>query len=197
MDDTATHGLRLARWLIPASVAALSSACSVLDISPTFELIKATGTTASYAFSTSAVGAKDTVTHGEADLREVCILYNPHVQSADVLPAIQQSLQKRKLDSRVLDSESIPNLCATWLDYAADVEWGVPPFSDDLQAYVSRASLTLRAADGRVLSTSTYAVEGALQRGKWASTYAKVDAIVQAIVPKSKDDSGWSAYLKF
>lgn len=175
------------------AVAAASSlalgGCSMFAFSPSLELLKASGTAASYMVAGVPVKAVDTVQHGDMPdglARGVCIVFNPGVSVQEFLPAMQGALQRRQIDSRVFESDAESPQCPVWLHYMATVEWGAPPWSNVARPYVLRATLTLKTAEGRVLASSNYEPGGALEMGKWATTGAKVDAVVQALVSGSQ-----------
>lgn len=166
------------------SVASLS-ACSLFSYSPSVELIKATGTAASFMVAGVPVKAIDTVRHGAQRIDSVCIAFNPGVALQGFLPALQTSLQRQRVDSRVFESDTPSPLCSVWLHYAASVEWGTPPWGNSLRPYVARATLTLKTPQGLVLSSSNYEPGGVVEMGKWASTSDKVDAVVTALLGAS------------
>lgn len=176
-------------WLACSALAC--SGCSVFSYEPTWELVKAAGTSTSYMIAGIPPKAIDTVHHGVMPpLKSVCIAFNPDVQSMEMVPAIQMSLQQRQIDSRVFDSVSNIPMCTAWLHYSAVIEWGSPPLASGFRSYVSQARLTLKTDDGRVLASSTFALGGALEIGKWASTQDKVDAVVNALFGAPKGSSG-------
>jgi hypothetical protein len=69
-----------------------------------------------------------------------------------------------------------------WLRYSAQIDWDRRPLSDQYQAYLSAASLTLQSDQGRVLSSSQYALDPVLGISKWASTQDKLSPVVAALV---------------
>lgn len=160
--------------------------CSLFALSPSLELVKASGTAASYMVAGVPVKAVDTILHGalhETLPRDgVCIAFNPGVAVQEFLPSLQTALQRRSIDSRVFDNDAVSPQCPVWLHYMATVEWGAPPWSSVARPYVLRATLTLKTGDGRVLASSNYEPGGALEMGKWATTATKVDAVVEALV---------------
>lgn len=172
------------RATVVVSVSALS-ACSLFSYSPSVELIKATGTAASFMVAGVPVKAIDTVRHGSSRIDRVCIAFNPGVALQGFLPALQMSLQRQRIDSRVYESDTPTPLCSVWLHYAASVEWGTPPWGNSLRPYVARATLTLKDPQGQVLASSNFEPGGVVEMGKWASTGDKVDAVVTALVSHS------------
>jgi len=72
--------------------------------------------------------------------------------------------------------------CKVWLHYTATIDWGIPPLSEKSRPYVSAAALTLRDADGGVLSSSHYVMAQGMRTDKWASTRDKVGPTVTALL---------------
>ena len=179
-----TLSRRCAAAAIAASVASLGG-CSLFSYSPSLELMKATGTAASFMAAGVPVKAIDTVRHGDTRVDRVCIAFNPGVALQGFLPAIQTSLQRQQVDSRVFESDTPTPLCTVWLHYAASVEWGTPPWGSGLRPYVARATLTLKTPQGLVLASSNFEPGGVIEMGKWASTNDKVDAVVTALLSRS------------
>lgn len=169
---------------LTAAVMALSG-CSLFSYSPSLELIKATGTAASFVVAGVPVKAIDTVRHGAMRIDSVCIAFNPGVALQGFLPALQTSLQRQRVDSRVFESDTPTPLCSVWLHYAASVEWGTPPWGNSMRPYVARATLTLKNPQGLVLSSSNFEPGGVIEMGKWAATSDKVDAVVTALLGAS------------
>jgi hypothetical protein len=175
---------RLAAAATVASLASLSG-CSLFSYSPSLELIKATGTAASFMAAGVPVKAIDTVHHGATRIDSVCIAFNPGVALQGFLPAIQTALQRQQVNSRVFESDTPTPLCRVWLHYMASVEWGTPPWGNSLRPYVARATLTLKSPQGLVLASSNFEPGGVVEMGKWASTSDKVDAVVTALLSRS------------
>lgn len=160
------------------------TACSILSYSPTIELIKATGLAANQVASVAPKEASDVVQHPHEPIRQVCIEYNRSAQAPGILPALQLNLQKLGVESRIYDSTTWPDTCRHWLHYTAFIEWDVPQFGEKTEAYLTHASLTLRA-DGRVLASASYQLEG-FGLSKWASTRDKLAPVVKAVVRQAE-----------
>lgn len=164
-------------------MAAGVSGCSVLSPMPTLELIKASGLMAGqYISNQASTHASDTVRHPHAVPGEVCIEINRITPLIDVLPALQRELAKHQVGSRVFEAATPAQVCPVWLHYAVAIDWAQPAMSDDYQPYISRAVLTLRADDGRVLASSAYAQDQAFGMGRWATTQAKLAPVVKALL---------------
>lgn len=166
--------LRLAA-LLPA--AAGLSACASLPPMLGWELVK-TGSTA--ALSYQPPRPTNTIHHGDAPVKDVCVEYNRDMPLDELVPALQAELKTQGVDSRVYDVGSGPRACDYWLRYVGSIEWGVPPLGRDHRAYLSTAALSLHRADGRLLSSSAYAGDSGL--GRWASTRKKIAPVVKALI---------------
>lgn len=164
------------------AAACSASGCALVSPTPTLELLKATGTAASYMLARGPATATQTVYHPHAAPRALCIELNRESQTADVVPALQAELQRHRIDSRVYDSGTPAVTCPVWLRYTAYVEWDLPPFGSEYRSYLARAALTLHTAEGRVLASSAYEPSGAFEIGKWAPTRDKLAPVVTAIV---------------
>lgn len=154
--------------------------CSLLS---TLELVSLAGQAAHTGSQyLTPARSSNTVHFGAAVPREACIEHNPFVPVADLLPALQAELNDRGVRSRVLPAESgVP--CATWIRYAAVIEWDVPPFEQHYRPYLSQASLSMLGADRQLLlSQSEYRFEGALAFSKWSSTRKKLSPVVHSLL---------------
>lgn len=157
------------------------SGCSIMSPIPLWELAKAAGGGAVVGMQGAAGEASNTVYHPHAPFSSVCIAYNPGAQTADVLPALQRALRTHAIESRVYE-EGSPASCPVWLRYSTQMEWDKAPLTERFQSYVSEASLTLQSAQGRVLSSSHYAVDPVFGTSKWATTFDKLAPVVSALV---------------
>lgn len=151
--------------------------CSLVTPMAAVELIKFGGTT---ALAYQPPGPVHTMHHGDAPVKDVCVEYNRDLPLDELVPALQAELKSQGVDSRVYDVGSGLRNCSYWLRYAGSMEWGVPPLGQDQRAYLSSAALSLRRADGRLMSTSSYAAESG--QGRWASTRAKIAPVVKALI---------------
>lgn len=181
--------VRTSTWVV-CCLLLPSSGCSIINAQPTWELVKATGAATSYVLAGIPPKAIDTVQHQFDPPKSLCIAFNPDVQSAELVPAIQAALRARQVESRVFDQVAITSWCPAWLHYSAFIEWGNPPIGEGFRPYLSQAWLTIKTADGRVLASSNFGTGGAWDIGKWASTHDKVDAVVNALLSKPFDQSG-------
>jgi len=171
------------RHTLALAVASLSlSGCAILSPVPLWELTKATGQLAFSSLQTEPGEASDTVYHTHARFTNLCIEYNPQAQTADVVPALQLALRAHQIDSRVYESAITAPPCPVWLRYSAQMEWGIPPYSERYQAYISQAALTLQTDRGQVLSSSRYSLGEGLLSSRWASTQDKLAPVVSALV---------------
>ncbi len=166
----------------PALLSALSvafglSGCTALGPMATWEVLKWSGSTA-----LAHQGAKpvNTVHHGDAPVRALCIEYNRNAPMEDLVPAMQAELRGQGVESRVYDAGTGPRACTYWLRYVGSVEWGSPPLSEAPRPYLSAAALSLHNADGRLLSSSAYVSE--TSGARWASTRKKIAPVVKALI---------------
>ena len=156
--------------------------CSIISPYPTIELIKASGAATSNAIMSRPGVATNTVTHAHAQIKELCIEFNPQAQAADVVPALQSALRQLNVDSRVYDNVSAADKCPVWLRYNAFIDWDTPPFSDRYTPYISTAALTLQNASGQILASSNYVSPQGFSRSKWATTQNKLGPVVAALI---------------
>jgi len=170
------------RALLAAAAALSQSACSIFSPVPLWELTKATGGAVSTAISVGPSKATNTVYHSHAPFKSLCIELNTSAPIADMVPALQAELSNHGIESRVYEKLVPIDACAVWLKYSAQVEWEVPPFGEHHRAYISNAALTLLAADGHVLSTSSYELDPTFGMGKWTSTRSKIAPVVSALI---------------
>ncbi len=164
------------------TTACAAQGCALVSPAPTLELLKATGTAASYMLSRGPTAATQTIYHAHPVPRSLCIEINRESPTGDVVPALQAELQRHGIDSRVYDSGTPPAACPVWLRYTAFIEWDVPPFGNEYRAYLSRAALTLHTAEGRVLASSAYEPTSVYEIGRWSTTREKLAPVVTAIV---------------
>lgn len=153
------------------------SGCSLMTPMAAVELIKFGGTT---ALAYQPPGPVNTVHHGDAPMKAVCVEYNRDLPLDELVPALQAELKTQGVDSRVYDVGSGQRSCSYWLRYAGSMEWGIPPLGRDHRAYLSSAALSLHRADGQLVSTSSYASPSG--QGRWASTRAKIGPVVKALI---------------
>lgn len=176
-------GLR--RLKARASLATLSltqAGCSIVSPLPLWELTKATGAAVSMAVPYVPTKASNTVYHEHSAFRSLCIEYNPDAAVEDLVPALQRALKKSQVNSRLYTAGSTPDSCGVWLRYTVLMEWDIPPFAADHRAYVKFASLSLRSAQGEVLSSSQYQLDSSFGTSKWASTEKKLEPVVAALL---------------
>ena len=153
------------------------SGCSVLPPLISLELVKA-GSMA--ALANQRPRPSGTVHHGDATVNKVCVEYNRDMPLDEMIPVLQAELKNQGVISRVYDVGSGQRDCAHWLQYVGSIEWGVPPFSSQPRPYISAVTLSLRRADGRLLSTSSIKTDSGPRR--WASTQAKLAPVVKALI---------------
>lgn len=157
--------------------------CSVLSPLPAWELVKATGTATSAALaSTAPIKASNTVHHGDAPVRDVCIEFNRNAPLEDLVPAMQAELRGQGVDSRVYEPGDGLRHCGVWLRYVATIEWGVPPLGSGYRPNLSAAALSLHRADGTLMATSSYQVDQNMGLGRWNSTRNKIAPVVKALI---------------
>lgn len=158
------------------------SGCSILTPEPVWELAKATASVASLAVSAAPSKSTNTVRHFNGSVASLCIRFNPETQVADMLPALQAELLKHSVESRVYDTTMPAETCGIWLKYMAQIDYDMPPFSDQYKPFVRAATLSLRTAQGQVLSTSQYELDGGFSQGKWTSTREKMSPVITALL---------------
>jgi hypothetical protein len=166
----------LTRTALLAATMSLAG-CSMLTPMVTWEVLKAGGTA---ALAYQPPRPTNTVHHGDAPVKDVCVEYNRDMPLDELVPALQAELKTQGVDSRVYDVGSGQRACAYWLRYVGSIEWGVPPVGEGHRAYLSNAALSLHRADGRLLSSSAYAGDSGL--GRWASTRKKIAPVVKALI---------------
>lgn len=172
----------LCAWLCVALSTTLGG-CSVLSPLPTWELIKAGGAAAHSALATAAPArASNTVHHGDAPVRQLCIEFNPNAPLDDLVPALQAELRDQSVDSRVYEAGTGQLQCEVWLRYAATIEWGIPPLASQYRPNLAAVAISLHRADGRLLSTSSYQQDSNYGMARWASTRHKVAPVVKALI---------------
>lgn len=167
-------------WI--GAVCGMQTACSIFTPVPLMELVKASGIAASTVIAVGPSKATDTVYHIHPRFHKLCIELNPHSQSVEILPALQSELRTHQIESRIYEAGTGGNSCDIWLQYAAYIEWAIPPFTNEYKTYLTTASLTLRSAEGKVLSRSSYALDPVYGMGKWSSVRSKIAPSVTAIV---------------
>ncbi|WP_077034548.1 hypothetical protein [Pelomonas sp. KK5] len=161
----------------------LLSACSVIGSITTAELLgSAAGPLTSAALGRAPGQASNTVHHGDAPVKAVCIEFNRSAPLADLVPALQAELRSQQVSSRVYEAGTELQGCPVWLRYAASIEWGKPPFSDNYRPYLSAATLSLRRADGVVMATSDYRLDEEMGVSRWADTRRKLSRTVYALL---------------
>ena len=165
------------------TVLAPLAGCSVLSPIPAWELVKGAGTATSTALATSAPAkASNTVHHGDAPVREVCIEFNRNAPLEDFVPALQAELKGQGVESRVYEAGTGLQESGVWLRYASTIEGGVPPMASNYRAHLSAASLSLHRADGTLLSSSSYVADENFGLARWAGTRNKIAPVVKALV---------------
>jgi hypothetical protein len=165
-----------------AASLALLSGCTALGPLQAWGLVKVADFAGNTALNHSPASAINTIHHADAPLSSVCIEYNPLAQLEDLVPAIQQALVEQGVTSRVYPVGSGLQDCKVWLRYAATIEWGSPPMSNNYRAYLTSASLSLHRADGALLSSSAYAIDPDYGVSRWSTTQRKLAPVVKAIL---------------
>jgi hypothetical protein len=161
---------------------ALLQGCMIISPVPAFELLKASAGAATSAISTGPSKAQNSVYHEHPTVKQACIEYNPVTPDPDIPPALQAELKLHDIDSRVYEAGGAPASCQFLISYTAHIEWDTTALSDTYRPYLRDLTLTLRDAQGTVLSSSAYALGGAFEMGKWASSRSKVAPVVTALV---------------
>lgn len=170
----------------------LSAGCSIISPVPVLELIKGVGAVASLALERADSEASNTVYHPHGRFSELCIAFNPQAEISDIVPALQASLRRHGVDSRVYEPMQQVGSCKVWLHYTATIDWDTRATNIAPRPYMTTASLTLRTADEQVLSSSHYAMADGMRTDKWSSTREKLDPVVTALVTGSENISFFS-----
>jgi len=165
--------------LKPALLAAMAglSGCSVIGPMAAWDVLKWSG---SAVMSQQDPVPVNTVHHGDAPVKEVCVEYNRDMPLDELVPALQAELKTQGVQSRVYDAGTGPRACAYWVRYVGAIEWGTPPLSDEQRPYLSSAALSLHSANGRLLSSSAYVSDSSGAR--WSSTRKKIAPVVKALI---------------
>ncbi|WP_326535281.1 cell division protein FtsI [Pseudorhodoferax sp.] len=180
-------GWRRAALACASAGAALLGGCSIISPWPAWEIVKGAGAVASLALERADSQASNTVAYPHAPTPELCIAFNPQAEVVDIVPALQLSLRRHRVDSRVYDDlQQVPG-CKVWLHYAAWIDWDTPPLTPSPRPYISAASLTLRTSEGQVLSSSHYVMSDGMRTDKWATTRDKLAPVVTALVTGSEN----------
>lgn len=174
--------LRNAWWCLLSALGLAQTGCSVLSPVPTWELLKGVGTVSTNIIQGQQGEPSNTVYHPHAPFKSLCIEFNAQTQVADIVPALQAALQDMGIESRVYDIQMAGDRCPVWLRYSAYVQWDTQAFSDAYQPFVSNASLILQASSGQILSSSSYVLDSAVGRSKWASTRDKLAPVLSALI---------------
>ena len=162
--------------------ASILSGCSVLSVNPTLELVKAGGAVALSAISTGPSSARNSVQHAHSAIESVCVEYNSVTPDPDIVPALQQELRARDIDSRVYENDALPPSCEFRLAYTAEIDWDTPPMGSGFKAYMRDATLTLRDHNGSVIASSSYQLDDAFKMGKWADDRRKLAPLVTQLI---------------
>lgn len=168
------HRARLTASLLAALAL---SGCSTVGQMIGWELVKR-GSTAAITYQKPQ--AINTIHHGDASVREVCIQYNRELPLDELVSALQAELKEQGVRSRVYDVGMGLSTCAHWVRYVGSIEWGTPPFEQAPRLYLNTASFALHRADGRLLSTSSYASDSSI--GRWGSTRKKIAPVIKALI---------------
>lgn len=166
--------------ILLAGAAVLLGGCTVV---PALQLLSLAGTATEVGLRyADGAGATDTVHAGAAPPKEVCIEFNPTIASTDLVPALQNELRRNGVRSRVFAKGANDFSCESWLIYAGEVRWDVPPIGGEFRPYLVNLSLALYQANGRLLASSRYRLSSDLTLVKWASTQSKVSPVVTSLI---------------
>lgn len=169
--------------LLAAVLALALGGCSVISPLPTWELVKATGAGTSALLATAAPSrASQTVHHGDAPVRQLCIEYNRNAPLEDLVPAMQAELRGQGVESRVYEPGTGLQHCAVWLRYVATIEWGVPPMGSGYRPNLNAAAVSLHRADGTLMASSVWQIDDQYGIGRWATTRHKIAPVMKALI---------------
>ncbi|WP_051229524.1 hypothetical protein [Paludibacterium yongneupense] len=157
------------------------SGCYILAPSPAVEAAQIAAAAANGFAAMAPSEAKQPVVHEHTGVQNVCIEFNNRVQIADIVPAIQNELQKHGVDSRVYEPGTVPSGCVI-LNYVAYVRLDRHVLSDLYDSYMDHAMLSL-SQNGKVLATSSYDVGS---WDKWGTTQKKLAPVVTSLLPDQK-----------
>jgi hypothetical protein len=168
------------RLTVVAVLPVCLSGCTLFNVSPTLEAIKALGAAANSAISVTPTSASNLVFHPPPPVTSLCIEYNRAAQVPDLLQAIQAELLVQGVESRVYELSAPPAQCKIWLSYMGYMEWGTPSLGEGFEPFLTSAAFTLRQ-NGEVLASASYEQAG-LEMGKWATTRKKIAAAIRGII---------------
>lgn len=174
------------RTIIIASLFASSlSACVVMPSDPLVQAANLIGYAASGVRSMTPNPPQNAVIYDQNPIHEVCIEWNGAVAMSDFVPALQNELIRRGVQSRVYDAGTQSVGCQVTMTYTGFVKWDTKVFSDAYTPYLTYVSLTLRR-DGRVMGSAQYRL-GSFAQDKWATTNEKLGPLVDALLPSNTE----------
>jgi hypothetical protein len=181
----------LGTTLASLAAAAWLAGCAVFSPLPLVELTKAGAGATSMALSYGPSSARNTIWHEHETVSEVCIDVAPNTPDGDLVPALQAELARHDIRSRLYaaGATDIPAVaaCRYQVQYRAEIGWDIPPLAGEYSPYLRAATLTLRSADGAVLSSSSYRLDGYFEIGKWSTSRTKIAPVVTALVTGFED----------
>jgi len=174
------------RTIIIASLFASSlSGCVLMPSDTLVQAANLIGYAASNARSMAPTPPQNAVVHDGNVVREVCIEWNGAVAMSDFVPALQNELLRRGVQSRVYDAGTQAVGCPVTMTYSGFVKWDTKVFSNAYSPYLTYVALTMRR-DGRVMGSAQYRL-GRFAQDKWATTNEKLGPLVDALLPSNAE----------
>lgn len=108
-------------------------------------------------------------------LHNVCIVNNPRVIVSDFVPVLRDGFSRHNIATTVVDQPQAAS-CPVTLTYTANLHW-------DMKPYLSHAELRLWEG-GKQIGFAQYHLNGngGLDLGKWRSTQAKMDPVIDELL---------------
>jgi hypothetical protein len=108
-------------------------------------------------------------------MKHVCIEVNPKVIVRDFLPVVRDAFQRHGITTEMF-SGTRPESCEFTMTYTALQNW-------DMALYMHHAELRIERNGSKVASAEYHlAAKGGLDMGKWASTKAKMDPVIDQML---------------
>lgn len=116
-------------------------------------------------------------------MNRVCIHTNPAVTVDDFVMAMDDGFQRHRIAVEVYDGD-LPASCKYVVDYTARSTW-------DLTSYLSNAEIRITEGASLVAS-ATYHLNGngGLDLGKWRSTKAKMEPVMDELLAGFRSPNG-------
>lgn len=180
------------RPLFLAAAVSLLSGCTLIT-APITGAISLAGSMASSISSMGPSGTSTVNVSPHAELHNLCIEWNQNVVVQDFLPALQNLLRNRQIESRVYDRGMAPSECEAVLYYTLQTQWDTPAFQDNQVSYINYINLMLKAR-GKMVASATYTLDSNAQ-GRWASTEKKLEPLIEGMFGSNGHQPGTPSAL--